>query len=220
MLKKLVFKMPMLKLRQNMKMIKLITRLITPSLIFMSFFTYANNSKTYDVDLYAGCIEMTYNIYDNQFIKESEERFLQCFPKTFDRFVSIFGYSEDDTRGPFVENDKSYDYIELFFELSESNNQYDSIIRLGINGVWQIDNVAYLQHLLHSFLINNLDLALEEMSKLSHRDLQSFWFFYFDGQLPLKSIPEEVYSIKDKNLRIYMAAEDEFNKVNNKMSEK
>lgn len=51
-------------------MIKLITRLITTLFMLISFFTYAINSKIYDVNLYTGCIKNFVDIKSDFLVKE------------------------------------------------------------------------------------------------------------------------------------------------------
>jgi len=209
-----------LKLRQNMKKVSLYTAVVTPLLILISFYTYSEQLESYDVESSAKCIDSAFgNIISRNDIEDNTESFYQCFPKTFDNFVSVFGYSDLDTAGPLAENDKAYDFIDFFFELSESNGQHNDVIQLSVEGFWQIDNVAYLQHMLHSFVTKNLDESINELSKLSPRELESFWFFYFDGQTPLREMPKELSALKAKNLDVYLVAESEFKRsINPKQS--
>ncbi|WP_167489448.1 hypothetical protein [Vibrio ouci] len=157
-------------------------------------------------------------IEKNDDVVSNQERFYQCFPKNFDRFLAIFGYSETDsgTDGLLAGNEKSYDYLDQFFKLTISKNQYSNMFQLGVNGHWQVDNVAYLQYLLREFFTSHKNTAIEELDRLSDRELKSFWFFYFDSQTKLKSVPNEVLSIKDTNARVYNFALSEFNKMFNR----
>ncbi|WP_427013386.1 hypothetical protein [Vibrio sp. TRT 17S01] len=194
---------------------KIRTVLLLPALA-LSLSASAQPVKPYSLASDVTCIESAYSMIEkNDDVARNQERFYQCFPKNFDRFFAIFGYSETDsgTDGLLAGNEKSYDYLDQFFKLTVSKNQYSNMFQLGVNGHWQIDNVAYLQYLIRKFLTSYQNTAIEELNRLADRELKSFWFFYFDSQIKLKSVPDEVISIKDKNARVYGFALNEFNKM-------
>jgi len=186
------------------------------SALALSLSASAQPVRPYSLASDVACIESTYSMIEkNDDVVSNQERFYQCFPKNFDRFLAIFGYSEADssTDGLLAGNEKSYDYLDQFFKLTISKNQYSNMFQLGVNGHWQVDNVAYLQYLLREFLTSYKNTVIEELARLSDQELKSFWFFYFDSQTKLKSVPNEVLSIKDKNARVYNFAINEFNQM-------
>ncbi|MDE1326063.1 hypothetical protein L9W97_13065 [Vibrio aestuarianus] len=152
--------------------------------------------KPYGASYDSSCLLEAYEKIEKKIDLEKNNRlFMDCFPKNFDRFVDIFGYQVssyfdvEKGSGFLAENEKSPDIIGHFFEVSEHDENIDRILFIGVNGFWQLDNVGVYQYYLRDFIKNNQSKSFKFLDNLSQRDLDSFWFFFFDGRYSDKNFP-------------------------------
>lgn len=127
--------------------------------------------------------------YFNQFKKEndslSEIFFFKIFPDNFKEFKVIYGYEENHentTYGGLYEN---YEQI-IDYKPEYIKEQYYilKLINISINGVWQSDNVSHLQNRINKLFIQNSNLFVEILKMKDESEVESFWFFFFDGSHP------------------------------------
>lgn len=162
----------------------------------------------------AQCIESSYsNIINGRDIETNNKLFYSCFPKTFENLVAIFGYSDTDKPGPLANKNISYDYIDYYFNYAESNNNYNALLKLGVNGRWQLDNIAYVQFLIKELLTIKPQLTVKVLKSFNDRDLSRFWLFYLDGQHQVKSLPDEIKAVEVMDKRVYESAMFEYRKL-------
>ncbi len=152
--------------------------------------------KPYGASYDSSCLLETYvKIENNIDLIKNNRLFIDCFPKNFDRFVDVFGYQVssyfdvEKHSGFLAENEKSPDIINHFFKLGGNDDNIYQILSIGVNGFWQLDNVGLYQYYLRDFIKENQSESFNFLDDLSQRDLDSFWFFFFDGRYPDKELP-------------------------------
>ena len=139
--------------------------------------------------------------------------YFRVFPKSFKMLNALFGYSDDPLgRVEFDENRPLYDvhmeYIGAFFKLDiKKKEHYKRVIEISLNGRWYADGINYFQHGMREKLKQDLELFCELLSGYTDKEIQSFWYFYFDGPHPADTIPEELEKVKQINERIYRLME-------------
>ena len=171
-------------------------------------------SKHYGANYDANCLLESYSeIKKNIEINHNNKIFMDCFPKNFDRFVDLFGYQNssyfdgENGMGILTIDDVSVDLINYFFELNTKDDNVSRVLLVAVNGFWQLDNIGVFQHYLRDFVKENQDDSFEYLDSLSQRDLDSFWFFFFDGRYPDKVFPNYVKENKSISHRVLSSAE-------------
>ncbi len=157
----------------------------------VDFFEKATKLK----QLYVKATSSVRNSYRLEFFSE--------FPNSFSELNKLYGYTNDKA-GPLYEFSNKHIY-ELFNNLKDIPDTlyYNKIIRIAIGGHWDADGIDAFQDGLRTHVLNNLDLTLEILEKYSDRNIESFWFFYFDGPHPSSQIDDRLQTLKDKDSKIY-----------------
>ncbi len=160
------------------------------------------NTSTFDVQR----LKVNYSLVCDSACYDSDKKYFDAFPNTFDDFKNVFGYEETSDSVKFGElYSKSLDYITKFFQLNVSINPHDfsnKIINLCIDGEWQADGVNYLNanvvnivtssnqridcyyNYLDVFACYNdtlRDTLLNCLMLYNDDEVLSFWEFYLDG---------------------------------------
>ncbi|MDN5355826.1 MAG: hypothetical protein PWQ43_768 [Rikenellaceae bacterium] len=132
-----------------------------------------------------------YGIYE-------KKQFFEGFPDSFELFEQIYGYRPPiDTL--YTLYFESYNHLNLFCELRNVINKedyYKKIIKLGIGGYWDADAINYLQHCIDICINENLPLTIKTLKSFTDDEIESFWYFIFDGPLRTKRLPVDIEDIK------------------------
>jgi hypothetical protein len=151
-----------------------------------------------------------------------ERKFFDEFPSDFKTFFSLYGYDGvvDDlgSHGSkhHILTDESFEHVFLFNRIESIPNEeyYTKLINLSIGGYWQGDGVNYLNYGLRERVKTDHKLTCELLSKRTNKEIQSFWYFYFDGPHPSKDIPSDLQDIKRINSKIYSLMKKALTEVN------
>lgn len=115
--------------------------------------------------------------------------FFEEFPNSFDSFVRLYGYIDDDDGNThfYPLYDYSYEHVCLLFsELRDfiSINKFcQKLIHICIDGYWQPDGVSCLKLVVYESSKYSVIMS-QELKILSDDKILSFWRFYFDGPHP------------------------------------
>lgn len=131
-------------------------------------------------------------------------QFFEVFPDSFELFEQIYGYRPpiDTLNTLYYENTlyfESYNHLKLFCELRNVINKedyYKKIIKLGIGGYWDADAINYLQHCIYKCINENLPLTIKTLKSFTDDEIESFWYFIYDGPLRTKNLPVNIEDIK------------------------
>lgn len=156
-----------------------------------------------------------------------EKAYLDCFPKSFDRFVLFFDYygalycqlnticmhSYDEplikVRGGTEYED--IDYPALFIELLTKRKMYSEIFHIGVNGYYIAgDGVSNYSYLLEQFIESHIKISTQTLNKMTDRDLDSFWYFMFDGWTYNEPFPEKYLELEQYSKRVFTSAQRMF----------
>ncbi len=153
--------------------------------------------------------------YTNKYQKE----YFDVFPNSFRLLNNLFGYSNGYPFGA-----ESFDsplqkealpYIRAFFKLDgiDTIEYFNRIIDISLNGRWYVDAITYFQSGSQEKILNELDVFIEILSKRKDAEIKSFWYFYFDGPIPDKTIPPKLLRVKDINSKMYVLMEQSLRQV-------
>lgn len=189
---------------------------------------YSLENVPYSIKKDIQCLHSSYDkIMENKEDKSRyEKQFIDCFPKTFDRFVLFFGYYYNLTsklvfNDPDAYYDSSlirrhkkdlspYDYPELFINLMIEKEDYLTMFSLGVNGYYQADAVSYYVHIMSAFIEENPQITAETLNKMTPKDLDSFWYFYFEGWTFFKKFPKELLGLKPYSEKVFLSGQSMF----------
>lgn len=156
------------------------------------------------------------NEQDPEKLKLLEEEFFSFFPKNFKEFVSCYGYTENRSYdytnlsepflfSPLYEYSKAH--IDVFYNLNSISNKrlIRRIVDVSMNGHWQGDAVNIFKYGYRTILKNNLKEFLIYLASFEYNEVESFWYFYFDGPCPEDDIPGYLKPIKNSYPDIYEA---------------
>ena len=81
------------------------------------------------------------------------------------------------------------------------------MLSVGVEGVWDADEVSYLQYHLREIIVENAKLSIEVLSKKEEKDIRSFCRFLFDGPHPGHRLNRKYYDelypeVRDLNPKI------------------
>lgn len=160
------------------------------------------------------------NLLKNKSSSNAQLMYFEEFPNNFYEFNLIFGYNHENT----YEIDKvgclyneSLNYIQTFFDLNFVGKEkfIKKIINISIDGKWYADGVNHFKRELKFYFKKNIDLFCELLLQENEKDIESFFYFYFDGpNEPI--IPDEFILIKKNNSELYNIIEKSFHRVKNK----
>ena len=158
-------------------------------------------------------------------LAEAEQAYFEEFPASFGVFNDLFGYRYEGEWGgdykPGILCREPYnnmaihpnfiDYIDAFWRLSSSSiakkTFYNRLIDIGRQGKWDADAVNIFLHELRELVLNDLAYFCKLLSQRDQVTMSGFWFFYFDGPHPPKSIPDELQKVKTINASMYTLME-------------
>ena len=149
----------------------------------------------------------------NPNVVEFQEDYFNAFPNSFQIFNSLFGYSDKDPFGneTFVSPlyKESEGYIDVFFKLNkiEKTRYFNRIIDISINGRWYADGVSYFKHRMEEKINEDINLFSKLLIIRDDMEIQKFWYFYFDGPHPIKTLPDELQKVKEINGRLFLIME-------------
>jgi hypothetical protein len=128
-------------------------------------------------------------------------KFFEIFPETFQLYTEIYGYKNVKTCEEEADNlyNESHDHLKLFCELRSIINKddyYKKIIKLCINGYWDADAINDLQHCLYKCINEDLPLTIKTLKSFTDKEIESFWYFVFDGPLRTENLPVNIDSIR------------------------
>jgi hypothetical protein len=132
--------------------------------------------------------------------KQAEGAYFAAFPKTFDAFNKLFGYSNGDPLGaPSADftsplYDEALQYVDSFFTLSliDKEAHCNRIIDICLKGRWYADAVNYFQQGMREALKKDVPLFSRLLSLRDDQAVKSFWYFYFDSPHPVNKLPENL----------------------------
>ena len=151
------------------------------------------------------------------FTNKEKKVFLKNFPNNFKDFKSVFGWN-DKLDKPNVLYDEAKDYIDYFFKLSsKSNLSEDIIIKIASQAKWEEDSVNYFHMNLVNLVENDIRF-MKLLEKYNDKDLNAFWYFYFDLEDLIYS--SKLYNILDNSMRnksmfVFNSLKEERRKSNN-----
>jgi hypothetical protein len=139
--------------------------------------------------------------------------FFYTFPRTFNEFNALYGYS--DSKGPMPLYEKYEEHVSFFCDLNALNKEKfaSKLIVISLNGHWEADAISMLQHCALSFTKENINLIVKELDHYKSEEIASFWYFLFDGPHPAKDIPINIEAIRNSNPKIYKLAQEAFEQV-------
>ena len=137
--------------------------------------------------------------------------YFQVFPSDFKTFQQIFGYLRDD-RGrslarPPVNHTLFSGFLPKLKATISLKEYYEKMLSVGVGGVWDADEVSYLQYHLREIVVENAELSIEVLSKKEEKEIRSFWRFLFDGPHPGHRLNRKYYDelypeVRDLNPKI------------------
>lgn len=123
-------------------------------------------------------------------------RYFQIFPSDFKSFQQIFGYLWDE-RGRILAKPPIkhtlYGFLRELKSVVPAKEYYEKMLGVGVGGVWDADEVNYLQFHLREMVVENAQLGLEVLSKKEEKEIRSFWRFLFDGPHPEHRLNRKYY---------------------------
>ncbi|WP_047043435.1 hypothetical protein [Vibrio mexicanus] len=99
-----------------------------------------------------------------------------------------------------------YEYVDLYFELSRDRKKYYPLTSIALNGHWEVDGVNYYRYRLIELLKLEPEHIAKTLDSIGTEDLDSFWFFYFDGPHLAKDMPDEVLALDRISKRVFASA--------------
>lgn len=143
------------------------------------------------------------------FSKNDEVLFLENFPKNYEQFVSYFGWN-DTSNSSYPLYNESTEYIDRFFKIISKEKNKESlklIIDIGVNGKYQADGVNYFKRKTEELFVKIPNLPCELLKDRKSKDIDSFWYFYFDSPQPQTTVPKYLERLKGDCNLIYKSIE-------------
>lgn len=157
------------------------------------------------------------NELKSAYLKKDDVLFIEKFPKNYKQFVSCFGWNDNlDKPNPLY--NESEKYINNFFVIitkKENKEFLKFIIDIGINGKYQADGVAYFKRKTEELFIKSPDLACELLKNRNLKEVNSFWYYYFDSPQPTKFIPKYFSTLKNECNSIYKSLDEQIKLIQN-----
>jgi hypothetical protein len=139
------------------------------------------------------------------YLKKDDVIFIEKFPKNYKQFVSYFGWNDslDNPNPLYHESEKYINNFFLIITKKENKKFLKLIVDIGINGKYQADGVAYFKRKTEELFIKTPDLACELLKNRNLKEVDSFWYYYFDSPQPTKAIPKYFSTLKNECNSIY-----------------
>lgn len=116
------------------------------------------------------------------FEKKDYQMFFDFFPCSYTHFLDLYGFDDKTGARPLYEVYE--EHVNYLFECEEYVGQKELIKKIyGIskNAVWEADAPTILQDNLTLLIIKNPEAILNFLSTKPNKEIESFWFFVFDG---------------------------------------
>jgi len=139
-----------------------------------------------------------------------ERQFFKEFPDFFNDFQAIYGY--DDVKGASPNYKVAFEHVDLFFKAAvevDSTQFIDKVVGICLNGKWNADAENYFQEHLRQYLFTHLKNVVKALSNKERSQVDSFWYFFFDGTL----FNERIYQKTRKILVDYPSMEKSLDKM-------
>jgi|ERR1035437_980669 hypothetical protein len=116
------------------------------------------------------------------FKKKDYQMFFDFFPSSYGQFLGLYGFDDKNGAKPLYEVYE--DHVNYFFEFEGHVDQKEFIKKIyGIvkNAIWEADAPTILQDNLTLLIIKSPKAILSLLSTKPNKEVESFWFFVFDG---------------------------------------
>lgn len=130
-------------------------------------------------------------ILQQSYNKNDYLKFLQYFPDTFDSFVNIYGYIENDSDTFFsFLYDNAYNHIAYLFEnndMVDVNLFLEKIFSITQHSYWQADAYTYLTINIENLFYKKYGNMIYFLNSRNNKELEEFWFFMLNGPNPINN---------------------------------
>ena len=121
-------------------------------------------------------------------------RFFESFPDDFETFHKIYGpheitYPQDLRSSGYM----LHTILPELYAVIPIEDYLQKMIRVGIGGRWEPDDISAFAHHLRNHVCENVDLSVEVLKAYSAKEVESFWYFMFDGPHPEHPYKREQY---------------------------
>lgn len=137
-----------------------------------------------------------------------KRHFFDAFPNTFNALNRLYGDTGDTIA---ILSGEALNHINyLFNDIGSVVNDtiyYRKIISIAMGGHWDADAINYFQQGLRNQVLAKPELVAYLLKGMPDKQMQSFWYFYFDSPYPDKEIPEKLSVIKEADTHMYSLME-------------
>lgn len=173
----------------------------------------AQSKTSINDSAWAQKLQKLYSQANSVHSNKAKEDFFYAFPSSFKDLNSLYGY-KSNTTGLLYNN--ALNHITYLFRNSEIINDtifYKKIISISIDGHWDADAINYFQMELRRKTFAKPKLILYLLEGMQNKQVESFWYFYFDEPIPVKQTPDYLLFLKNTNKHIYDLMERSLEKV-------
>jgi len=132
----------------------------------------------------------------------NQKIYFDLFPNSFESFEKVFGF-KNGKAAPLYDG---FEYVQALFKLNDipEKQQIQKWINISIGGHWEADAVNYFQHNLQPRILQNVDLTYELLSKRTSKEIESFFYFFFNQIHPqYESVPTDLKKLQNKDKEFY-----------------
>lgn len=158
-------------------------RIIFFYILLVLFFSCSSNkeiSKTERI------VNLQQSYIENDYLK-----FFHYFPDTFDSFVAIYGYVENEEETILsILYDDAYYHIEYLFENNnriDINSFLEKIFYITQHSYWQADAYNYFKINVEKLFDCRYDDFIDYLNSKTNKELEDFWFFVLNGPHPINN---------------------------------
>ncbi|MBP8689631.1 hypothetical protein KBH77_04760 [Patescibacteria group bacterium] len=133
--------------------------------------------------------------------------FFEIFPNNFSLYTQIYDCNKvvicgEQQNTLCYESHSHFKFLYNLRHIINKEDYYKKIIKLGINGYWDADAINDLQHCIYKCINENLPLTIETLKSFTDDEIESFWYFIYDGPLRTEKLPVDIESIRklDKHI--------------------
>ena len=146
---------------------------------------------------------------------QADEAYFEEFPHNFSTLNALFGCeneeesSEGTVHGPGpLSHPESTSYIDAFFKLSGVENAifYNRLADIGSTGRSDMSNsimINYFRDNMQAAIQYNLVNFCDTLAKREDKEIQDFWFFYFNGSHSIVNMPEGLKEVQKTDEHMY-----------------
>lgn len=150
-----------------------------------------------------------------------KHQFFDAFPNTFNALNRLYGDTGDTIA---ILSGEALNHINYLFNdiggIVTDTIYYRKIISIAMGGHWDADAINYFQHELREYVLAKPELVAYLLKKMPDKQIQSFWYFYFDEPIPQKAIPEKLSVIKEADTHMYSLMEATLKEVQQSWKDK